>query len=171
METPDINPKGRRFPTRIDVPAAARERLIDQLNQQVVNTSDLRSQIKQAHWNVKGKGFYLLHLLYDEIAEELDQVIDGLAERASALGGYATGTVRAAAEVTQIPELPTDVAEGTDTVRAVAERLGLYANLIRHAIDDATKLGDLSTADLYTEISRAVDKRLWFLEAHLQAQG
>jgi len=158
----------RRFATQVDLPPEKRERLVEMLNQHLADTFDLMSQTKQAHWNVKGKDFYQLHLLFDEIAEEMAGFVDLIAERATSLGGYATGTVRMAADNSALPEYPVEVTEGMDHVRALVERFGLYANRIRAAIDASGGAGDQPTADLYTEISRAVDKRLWFLEAHIQ---
>jgi len=160
--------KARTFPTHIDLPADRRESLIERLNQDLADTFDLMSQVKQAHWNVKGKDFYQLHLLFDEIAEELEGFVDLIAERCTSLGGYATGTARMAAEHSTLPEYPTDAVEGMEHVEALVERFGPYCARIRQGIDEAGKLGDQSTADLYTEISRVVDKRLWFLEAHIQ---
>lgn len=161
-------PSLRQFATRIDLPAEARTRLIDVLNQSLAVCFDLFSQAKQAHWNVKGEEFYQLHLLFDELAEELSGFVDLLAERVTALGGYATGTVRMAAAGTTLPEFPTEAVRGLEHVEALADRFARFAAQIRRGIDEAGSLGDQSTADLYTEISRAVDKRLWFLESHLQ---
>lgn len=161
-------PKTRQFPTHVDIPAAKREALCELLNAHLADTFDLASQVKQAHWNVKGKDFYQLHLLFDEIAEELFGYVDLIAERCTSLGGYATGTARMAAEGSSLPEYPTEAVGGMEHVEALVERFGLYCARVRQAVEDAEKLGDPSTADLYTEISRTVDKRLWFLEAHLQ---
>ena len=160
--------KVRQFPTHIDIPAAKRASLIEMLNQHLADTLDLYTQVKQAHWNVKGKDFYQLHLLFDEIAGEIEPFIDLLAERATLLGGYATGTARMAAEHSELPEYPTDAIEGRQHLEALVERFGIYCGRIRSAIDDSDEIGDPSTADLYTEISRVADKRLWFLEAHIQ---
>jgi starvation-inducible DNA-binding protein len=159
---------GRHFSTHVDLPAETREQVIEMLNQHLADTFDLMSQVKQAHWNVKGKDFYQLHLLFDEIAGEVVEFVDMVAERVTSLGGYATGTVRMAAENSSLPEYPTDITDGPEHVKALVERYGLYANRIRSAIDASGTLGDQTTADLYTEISRTADKRLWFLEAHLQ---
>lgn len=160
--------KTRQFPTRIEIPAEKREALCELLNGHLADTFDLFSQVKQAHWNVKGKDFYQLHLLFDEIAEELEGFVDLIAERVTSLGGYATGTTRMAAESSRIPEYPTDAIDGPEHVEALTERFGIYCASVREAVDESDKLGDPSTADLYTEISRVVDKRLWFLEAHIQ---
>ena len=158
----------RTFETGVDMPAATRVAMIGLLNQELADTSDLYSQTKQAHWNVKGVHFYPLHLLFDQLAEKRQVEADELAERATELGGYALGTVRMAAANSRLPELPTDVNAGVDYVRALVERYGIHANTMRSAIDDADKAGDADTADLFTEISRALDKDLWFLQAHLQ---
>ncbi len=169
--SPATQTNHRRFPTHVDLAENARSQLVALLNQFLADTSDLRSQVKQAHWNVKGPNFYSLHLLFDEIAEELSGFVDDLAERATALGGYALGTVRMAAESSTIPEYPTRAVEGVEHLGALIERLGPFANRVRKAIDESAALGDPTTADLFTEISRTADKRLWFLEAHLQDRG
>lgn len=162
------NGLSRTFSTAVDLPAPVRGEMIDLLNQQLANTSDLYSQVKQAHWNLKGEHFYPLHLLFDEVAEHVEGHADDIAERAVQLGGYATGTVRMAAASSQLPEIPTDINEGLDYVRALVERMGQHATNLRAAIDESDQAGDKDTADLFTEISRQVDKDLWFLQAHLQ---
>lgn len=159
----------RLYPTRIDIPADARSKIVVLLNQTLAATSDLKSQTKQAHWNVKGSDFYQLHELFDEIATELEEFVDMFAERITALGGYACGTVRMAAANSILPEYPVDILAGMEHVTALAQRFAPYAKHIREAIDKTDDLGDADTADLYTEVSRTIDKRLWFLEAHLQA--
>jgi starvation-inducible DNA-binding protein len=161
--------KQPRFPTHIDLPAPARKAVIELLNSSLAACFDLMSQAKQAHWNVKGKEFYQLHLLFDELAGELGPIVDDLAERVTALGGYATGTVRMSAAASILPEFPTDAIEGMDHVRALVERYAAFGAHVRDAIDTcADEHGDQDTADLYTGISRVIDKRLWFLEAHIQ---
>jgi starvation-inducible DNA-binding protein len=158
----------RTFETAVDIPAATRAEMIALLNQALADTSDLYSQTKQAHWNLKGVHFYPLHLLFDELAEHREDEVDEIAERATQLGGYATGTIRMAASTSRLPEIPTDIDAGLDYVQALVERYGIHANNTRAGIDQADKAGDLDTADLLTEISRALDKDLWFLQAHLQ---
>ncbi|HKZ91932.1 MAG TPA: DNA starvation/stationary phase protection protein Dps [Candidatus Limnocylindrales bacterium] len=159
----------RSFSTRVDIAAEARTKTVKVLNQHLADAFDLMSQVKQAHWNVKGSDFWQLHKLFDEVAERAAEWVDELAERVTALGGYATGTVRMAATASTLPELPTDITAGMDYVKAVAERLAAFTNSARQAIDETDKLGDADTADLFTEISRCADKYLYFLEAHLRA--
>src|SRR5262245_22363588 len=160
------------FETRNDLPAESRERLVELLNARLADTFDLYSQVKQAHWNVKGPDFIQLHLLYDTIAESVLAYVDEIAERATALGGLATGTVRMAADATSLDEYPLGGTSGEETVRLVADRLAAYGASVRAAIATADDtLGDIDTADLFTDVSRAIDKHLWFVEAHLQADA
>jgi starvation-inducible DNA-binding protein len=142
--------------------------MITLLNQQLADTFDLYSQTKQAHWNVKGPNFYQLHLLFDEVAESLFEYVDLIAERLTALGGYAKGTARMAADASRLVEFPTGLTDGQQFVAVLAERLAQYGATTRAAINTAAEDGDQSTADLFTEVSRTVDKQFWFLEAHLQ---
>jgi starvation-inducible DNA-binding protein len=162
-------PSTRTFTTRIDLPAAVRDKVIPLLNQQLADTFDLYSQIKQAHWNVKGPQFIQLHELFDKLAGEVLEGVDLIAERATALGGTALGTARMAAQGSRLPEFPSDVFAGAQAVAALAERFAAVAKSTRTAMDTTSEWGDATTTDLLTEISRGLDKSLWFLEAHLQA--
>lgn len=164
-----MNTKVRTFDTRNDLPHQVRATMVTLLNQQLADTFDLYSQIKQAHWNVKGMHFMQLHLLFDELAGDVLEYVDMLAERATALGGTALGTARLAAANSHLPEFPLDLNTDKQFVALMAERFANYAATTRAAIDNAAEHGDQSTSDLFTEISRAIDKQLWFLEAHLQA--
>jgi starvation-inducible DNA-binding protein len=166
----DINNRdGQPFlnPTRIDIPPEIRLYLITLLNQTLACTVDLRSQVKQASWNVKGKEGSQLHGLFDTIAIELDAYADLIAERLVGLGGVALGTVRTAATQSTLPEYPGDIAAGDAHALALAERFAPYTTAIRDAIAHAADVGDANTAAIYTDISRGVDRRLQFLEAHL----
>lgn len=159
--------KQKMYPTRIDLSSDVREQVIEILNKTLAATLDLKTQTKQAHWNVKGMDFYQLHELFDEMATEIEEYTDMVAERVTALAGTALGTARIAASESILPEYPLDIVAGADHVTALAERYSAYAQHVREAIDKTDELGDADTADLYTEISRTIDKRLWFLEAHL----
>ena len=162
------NRKQRLYATRIDLPETTRAEVINILNHSLATTLDLKTQVKQAHWNVKGINFYQLHLMFDEMATELEGYVDLIAERATTLGGTAMGTARMAVADTILPEFPLDLANDQDYVVALADRYAAYGKMVREAIDKTGTLGDADTADLYTGISRAIDQRLWFLESHLQ---
>ena len=158
----------RTFPTSIDIPEKQRAALIALLNARLADTIDLKTQTKYAHWNVKGLQFQQLHELFDAIAGRLEVHSDLIAERVTALGGVANGTARQAASTSSLAEYELEAIAGTDHVRALVARLAKLAAAVRTAIEESDTLGDKSTADLFTEISRGADKDLWFLEAHLQ---
>ncbi len=158
------------FSSKIDIPETDRHAIIALLNERLADTADLYSQIKQAHWNVKGMDFFQLHELFDQLAAEVLPFIDTIAERATALGGIATGTTRMAAANSTLPEYPTDIADGQQHLKALIDRYAVYTTNVRKAIDVADDHHDRDTADLFTQVSRDADKQLWFLEAHLQRE-
>ncbi len=162
-----IPSKQKLYDTRIDIAEDIRVKVINILNQTLAATLDLKTQAKQAHWNVKGTDFYQLHELFDEMSGELEEYVDMVAERVTALGGTALGTARIAAAESILPEYPLDAVGGIEHITALADRYSAYGKHVREAIDTTDELGDADTADMYTEISRTIDKRLWFLEAHL----
>ena len=161
--------KATPYATRIDLSEAKRHKLIALLNQTLADTSDLYSQTKQAHWNVKGKDFYQLHLLYDELAEKLEEPADLVAERVVLLGGYARGTVRMAAEQSRISPFPS-LDDGADPryLETLADRWAEYAKHIREDNGKADEIGDPGTTDLYDQITHIADRGLWFVEGHIQ---
>jgi starvation-inducible DNA-binding protein len=158
----------RTFKTRVDLPADRRKKLIALLNQHLADTFDLFGQAKQAHWNVKGAQFHPLHGLFDDLADQINGYVDLIAERATALGGTALGTVRMAAGASRLSEYPLAAVDSLQHVEALAGRFAALAATTRSAIAAAEELGDADTADLFTEVSRGLDKSLWFLEAHMQ---
>lgn len=149
--------------------AKTTEDLVAMLNQSLADTLDLTYQTKQAHWNVKGSNFYGLHLLFDQLYIQLSTFVDEFAERAVALGGQAKGTIRAAGLVSNLEEYPLDAKKSMTHVNALVDRYSDYSNRMRHDIRKSEKLGDQDTADLYTSVSRAMDKALWMLTAHQDA--
>lgn len=154
--------------TRNDMPAQNRASINEMLNQHLANLSDLFTQTKFAHWNVKGRNFYSLHKLFDELAELVEGSVDEVAERVTALGGLAKGTARMAAENSQLDEFPTDDL-GSDAVLAiVADRYAATAKSVRASIEEAEELDDMGTSDLLTGIVQMLDKSLYFIESHLQ---
>jgi starvation-inducible DNA-binding protein len=158
------------FDTRNDLPAGVRGKVIELLNARLADAIDLNTQAKYAHWNVKGPQFIALHELFDKVAESIEQHIDTLAERVTALGGRARGTLAQVARATSLKPYPEDLGEGRAHVDALSRALASYGAQLRAAIGSAGEAGDADTADLFTGISREADKYLWFLEAHLHAE-
>jgi len=151
-----------------DLASTTRHSAIEMLNEHLADAIDLQLQAKQAHWNIKGPSFVGLHELFDRIAAQAVEHSDLIAERAVALGGVARGTLQAVSAQSQLREYPLEVADWRAHVRAMQDALSTFGRGARKAIDDATALHDADTADLFTEISRAVDKSLWMVEAHVQ---
>ena len=156
--------------TQNDLPDKVRRGAVDLLNQQLADALDLSLQAKQAHWNVKGPNFIALHELFDEVVEELFEHADDLAERAVELGGTAFGTVRIAAMTSRLEEYRLDIGSGREHVIALSAAIASFGASARAGIDAANALGDADTTDLFTAISRGVDKLLWKVEAHTQTK-
>jgi starvation-inducible DNA-binding protein len=169
MSTTTKNPTRTTYKTGINLDEDVREKLIELLNARLADSLDLSTQAKQAHWNVKGIHFYQLHLLFDTIAEHVEGWVDLVAERATALGGVALGTARLAAKASSLPEYNLNAVSGEQHLKALSQNLAKYGNLIRKGIDEADDLGDKGTSDLFTQIVRAADEDLYFLESHLDA--
>jgi starvation-inducible DNA-binding protein len=167
--SPNLTETPLMYETENDLPLKRRSELNALMNLRLASAVDLQTQLKQAHWNVKGPSFIGLHELFDKIDEAVEYYVDTIAERIVQLGGVAEGTARIAAARSRLPEYPLTIADGLAHVEAVARALSSFGQEARATIPEATALDDADTADLFTEVSRGIDKWLWFVEAHAQA--
>jgi len=156
--------------TKNDLPEKVRIQVVTLLQERLSDAVDLVTHAKQAHWNVKGPTFIALHELFDKVYEHAGERVDLLAERILQLGGTAEGTVRAVAKRSQLPEYPLTIVGGREHVEALSRSLAYFGEEIRKGIGQADEIGDKDTADIFTEISRSLDKDLWFVEAHAQSE-
>lgn len=157
------------YSTKNDLPESVRTKMVDLLDARLADAIDLKTQMKQAHWNVKGHAFIALHELFDKIATDAERYSDDIAERAVQLGGKVHGTARMVAKTSALPEYMADSGSPREHIEAVSTVLESFGKSVRTAIGLSNELADLGAADLFTEISRGVDKWLWFVEAHQQA--
>ena len=158
------------YETKNPLPAETRARVVALLNNRLADCVDLQSQCKQAHWNVKGPQFIALHKLFDEIYEAAEEYVDLIAERIVQLGGVAEGTVRAAAQRSSLREYPLVLSSGEEHVAALSDVLAQFSGMAREGITELEELEDPDSMDILTEVSRGVDKWLWFVEAHQQGR-
>lgn len=156
------------IPTKNDLKSNAKTVSIDLLNARLADAIDLALITKQAHWNVKGPQFIAVHEMLDGFRAELDGHVDTLAERAVQLGGTAHGTSQDVSKASTLRPYPSDIHKTKDHLAALIDRYAAMAKSVRKAIDDSDEAGDAGTADIFTAFSRALDKSLWFLEAHVQ---
>ena len=155
------------YQSHLDIPAHVRKGAITLLQARLSDSIDLEAQMKQAHWNVKGKDFFQLHELFDKIHSEVEDFVDLIAERITTLGGIADGRVQTTAKNSQLYEYALETSGGEAHLKSIAAALSQFAKAVRADIDKAAEMGDAASADIFTEIVRAADKNLWFVEAHL----
>ena len=157
------------YPTKNNLPEKVRSQVAALLQGCLVDSIDLTLQSKQAHWNVKGPSFIALHELFDKVSEDAEGYVDLIAERIVQLGGIAVGTLGPVDKKSNLPVYPVTISSGKEHVAALSHALASYGESVRKSIDQANEMKDADTADILTQISRAADKYLWFVEAHGQS--
>jgi len=150
------------------LPPEARAQLASTLNARLADGLDLHSQIKVAHWNIKGPQFAALHPLFETFAVGLAAHNDTIAERAVTLGGKAYGTARHVATASTLPDYPQDTTRDLEHVKLLAERFDKYLVGVRESRALSEKLGDTDTVDLFTQVVTEFEKHAWFLRASLE---
>ena len=157
-------------PTKNPLPADSRAKLVELLNSRLASAIDLQLQSKHAHWNVKGPSFIALHELFDKVATTAATSVDELAERAVQLGGSARGLAQSVVKETRLRPYPSEAVRGSEHVEALSHALAAFGTQVREGIELAEEFGDPATADLLTAMAEAIEKQLWFVEAHQQAK-
>ncbi|MEM9797516.1 MAG: DNA starvation/stationary phase protection protein Dps [Pseudomonadota bacterium] len=140
--------------------------IVDLLNERLADSIDLTLAVKQAHWNLRGRGYIGVHELLDEVADRLREHSDLMAERSAIMGGFARGTTQVAAEKTTLAPYPVELTDISEHINELVTRFKDHGAKIRKAAGDAGEAGDEDTADLFTEVSREVDKDAWFIGAN-----
>ena len=149
------------------LPEDLRRRIIESLNENLADGLDLHSQVKVAHWNVRGPQFPSLHPLFETFAVSLAEHNDAVAERAVTLGGRAYGTARHVAVASRLPDYDQDVTRDMEHVKLLAARIEAYLEGLRKTRSLADDGGDTDTVDLLTGIITEFEKHGWFLRASL----
>lgn len=145
-----------------------RKTMVNELNARLADAIALSLAIKQAHWNVKGPNFIAVHELFDQVRARFDGHVDVMAERVQQLDGTALGTVETVGKGSSLKAYPTDLTKSAEHIKQISALLRDFGEKIRAGIDSASDAGDEGTADIFTSISRDVDKDQWFLESHLE---
>jgi starvation-inducible DNA-binding protein len=157
-------------PTHNTLSENIRAQSVELLNKHLAAAIDLHAQVKQAHWNVREPAFIAIHELFDKVSVEVENYSDLIAERAGGLGGTAHGTIQVAEERSFLIPYPLGIADEKQHAFAVSGALAAFGQSVREAIGQAATVGDATTADLFTELSRGIDQQLWFVESHLSPQ-
>jgi starvation-inducible DNA-binding protein len=156
------------FKSPSPLPEKARTQIAETLNARLADGLDLHSQIKVAHWNIKGPQFAALHPLFETFAVALATFNDTIAERAVTLGAKAYGTVRHVAKASKLPDYPQETTRDLDHVKLLVERFETYLTGLRESRKVAEENGDTDTEDMLTVVITDFEKNDWFLRASLE---
>jgi len=157
----------RMYKSPVNLSETARSTIAGSLNERLVDGLDLHSQIKVAHWNIRGPQFPTLHPLFETFAIALALHNDNIAERAVTLGGHAIGTARQVAKSSRLPEYPAELAKDLDHVKALADRIDAYLEGVRTTRKIVEEQGDIISFDLLGTVLTEFEKNNWFLRATL----
>jgi len=128
----------------------------------------LSLKTRRAHWNIEGPDFHAKHLFFEGQYNELDEVIDDLAERIRAVGHYTPATLK---EYLQLTHLTEEIRGKNDSQGFIKELLRDHESIIIHIRENVdgyvTALKDAGTTDFLTGLLEMHEKMAWMLRAHL----
>lgn len=129
----------------------------------------LYAKTRSAHWNVEGADFYSKHLFFENLYEQLDEIMDNVAERIRFLGHYAPATLHEYLRLTHFSER---APEGNGSLDFIRHLLADHESMIIHLRENinrfAAELKDTGTSDFITGLMETHEKMAWMLRAHLK---
>jgi len=168
QEAVEIQPFGHLVRMPIALSEHVCQESVTNLNQLLVDTMTLRDLYKKDHWQIAGPTFYQLHLLFDKHYNELNDLVDSIAERVQLLGGVSVAMAHDVAETTLIPRVP----KGREEVPVQVSRLLFGHEIVlkeaRAMARRAADAGDDGTNDLIvSEVIRRNELQVWFVAQHV----
>lgn len=153
--------------TNIGIKETNRKAVAEILNKLLADETVLYTKVRNAHWNIEGPDFHAQHLFFEELYNDLAELIDEIAERVRAIGHYAVGTLKEYLALTQLTEMKY---KKNDSQGYIAELLNDYESLIislREDIQKVEELEDAGTEDFLVGILEKHEKTAWMLRAHV----
>lgn len=155
--------------TRIGISPENLSKVAHELNKILADEFVLYTKTKNAHWNVEGPDFHSKHVFFEDQFEQLDEIIDSVAERIRSLGHYAPATLKSFLGLTHFSEV---LHEQNDSAGFIHELLTDHESLIIHLRGNinsfANELKDIGTSDFLTGLLETQEKMAWMLRAHLK---
>lgn len=135
------------------------------LNTLLADEYVLYTKTRNYHWNVEGDGFHAMHKFYEEQYEQLDEIIDNIAERVRALGHFAEGRLVDFLKLARLTEPTTTSAH----LVQIKNLLDDHETIIQAMRTDVVKFAevhkDLGTSDFVTGLMEQHEKMAWMLRA------
>ena len=139
------------------------------LNKILADEHVLYIQTRKAHWNVEGSDFHAAHKFFEEQYEQLETIIDDVAERIRALGHYAEATLAGFLKLTHLTEKSREKNDSNGFIKSLLED---HETIIIHLRENinlfANEYYDMGTSDFVTGLMETHEKMAWMLRAHLQ---
>ncbi len=131
----------------------------------------LYTKTRNYHWNVVGHQFHSLHKFFEEQYNELDDIIDEVAERARSLGGRSLGTLKEFLKHARLKEEP---GKNLSDMKMLSNLLADHEAIIRHLRVDLEmcydKFQDMGTNDFLTGLMEKHEKMAWMLRSFLEGK-
>ena len=143
----------------VDVAAVGRD-----LQDTLVELTDLHLRAKQAHWNVVGRHFRPVHLHLDELTDQVREAADLVAERAVTIGYPVDGRPATVAKSTPLPEFPAGELVDTEVVALITEALADVCGTVRKRVEHTEEL-DAASQDLLIGVLQTLEKHHWMFAA------
>ncbi|MGA0557482.1 Dps family protein [Larkinella sp. VNQ87] len=137
------------------------------LNTVLADEFILYVKTRRAHWNVESPDFYDKHRFFEAQYEQLDEILDDVAERVRMLGHYAPSTLKEFLALTHLSERLHENNDGLGFIRELlADHESLIIRLRENINRFAEELKDLGTSDFITGLMETHEKMAWMLRAH-----
>jgi starvation-inducible DNA-binding protein len=155
--------------TNIGIKDENRQAVAAQLAKLLADEYVLYTKTRNAHWNVEGPDFHAMHLFFEAQYQQLDELMDSVAERIRKIGHYAPATLTQLLKLTHLTEATERDNDSLGFLRELLEDHERIITFLRGNINAfANEYGDLGTSDYITGLMETHEGMAWMIRAHFK---
>jgi len=155
--------------TNIGIKEADRQAVSDQLAKLLADEFVLYTKTRNAHWNIEGPDFHSMHVFFEQQYNELDEIMDSVAERIRKIGHYAPATLTQLLQLTHLTEKLDHKNDSLGFLKELLEDHESIIEFIRGNIDPfVSKYNDAGTSDFITGLMETHEGMAWMLRSHFR---
>lgn len=150
----------------LGLPIKETKQNVELLNTLLANFQIYYQSLRGLHWNIRGKRFFDLHLKFEELYNNAQLRIDGLAERVLTLGGVPLHTFEDYMKRNQL-EIGYQISEDEKAVELIINSLSKLLILEREILETASAINDEGTTSMMSDLIVEQEKEIWMMKAFL----
>ena len=140
--------------------------LANDLNRLLANFQLYYQNLRGIHWNIKGRGFFDLHVKFEELYTDANLKVDEIAERILTLGATPLHTFEDYTKAAKVP-VGKNISKDEKAVELIVDSLTELLKIERGILEASGEANDEGTNSMMSDFITEQEKTVWMMKAWL----